>query len=111
MARNRSIFKGEKVVISKIVAKIIGMTTEKLAVRGLGLRDEEDMPSQVSKWCNIFFHRSSLQAKNYHSRQPWEIRKNYEDLLRWIKKQNSFSLFFDGASKGNSGEVGAGGLL
>ena len=86
LARNRSIFKGEKVVISRIFVKIIGMGTEKLATRGLGFPDEEDIQTQVSKWCNIFFHRSSPQTKSYHSRQPWEIRKNYEGLLRWIKE-------------------------
>ena len=70
MARNRSIFKGENVVISRIVAKIIEMTAEKLATRGLGFPDEEDIPAQVSKWCSIFFHRSCPQTKSYHSRKP-----------------------------------------
>ena len=58
MVRNRLIFKGEKVVISRIVSKTIGMTVEKLATRGLGFPDSEDIPAQVSKCCGIFFHRN-----------------------------------------------------
>ena len=84
-ARNRSIVKGEKVNINRIAANIIGMTAEKLATRGMGFPDAEDIPAQLSKWCNNFFQRSSPQAKNYNSRQPWEIRKNYDDISRWIK--------------------------
>ena len=35
----------------------------------------------------------------------------YDDLSRWIKDQNSYSLFFDGASKGNPGKASAEGLI
>ena len=45
LARHRSIFKGEKVIINKIASKIIGMTTEKIATRGLGFLDAEDIPA------------------------------------------------------------------
>ena len=31
--------------------------------------------------------------------------------MAWLQEQNSYSLFFDGASKGNPGVVGAGGIL
>ena len=103
LARNRSIFKGEKVIINPIAAKIVGMTAEKLATRGLGFLDAEDIPTHVSKWCIIFFQRSSPQSKIYNRRQSWEIRKNYDDLSRWIKDLNSFSLFLMGPQKATQG--------
>ena len=67
LARNRSIFKEEKVVISRIVSKTIGMTVEKLATRGLGSPDSEDILAHVSKWCGIFFQRSSPRSKSFYS--------------------------------------------
>ena len=87
------------------------MTAEKLATRGLGFLDAEDISDHVSKWCSIFFQRSSPQSKSYNNSQSWEIRKNYDDLSWWIKDQKSFTLFFDGASKGNPGKEGVGGLI
>ena len=111
MARNRSILKEEKVVISQIVSKIIGITAKKLATRGLGSPDSEDIPAHVSKWSGILFQSSSLQVKSFHSIHPWDIRKRSTDLTRWIKEQKSKSLFFDGASRGNPREAGARGVI
>ena len=41
----------------------------------------------------------------------WEIRKEPGEFMDWRKKLNRNSLFFDGASKGNPGEAGGGGVL
>jgi len=41
----------------------------------------------------------------------WELRKESEEFRNWRKGLNRNSLFFDGASKGNPGEAGGGGVL
>ena len=103
LERNRSIFKGEKLIINRIDAKINGMTAEKLATRGLGFLDAEDISDHVSKWCSIFFQRSSPQSKSYNNSQSWEIRKNYDDLSQWIKNQTSSLYSFMGPQKETQG--------
>ena len=42
---------------------------------------------------------------------PWEIRKNNNDFKVWLRERNSYALFFDGASKGNPGLAGDGGVF
>ena len=41
----------------------------------------------------------------------WELRKEPGEFKDWRKKLKRNSLFFDGASKGNPGEAGGGGVL
>ena len=94
-----------------MVSKIIGMTAKKLASRGLGLPDSKDLSAQVSRWRSTFLQRSSPQSKNFYFTQPWEIKKNSDDLFQWIQEKNSYSLFFDGSSRGNPWEAGVGGVI
>ena len=61
---------------------------------------------------------SSLQSKIVFERTThpsrtlqWEIRLSSKDFQPWLRDKNSYSLFFDGASKGNPGVAGAGGIL
>ena len=54
------------------------------------------------------FQKSSLIP---NPPKEWKIRKNEEDFQAWISKQTTPSLFFDGATKGNPGIAGAGGLI
>ena len=41
----------------------------------------------------------------------WQIRITEKEFTKWWKKKNKVSIFFDGASKGNPGKFGAGGLI
>lgn len=44
--------------------------------------------------------------------EEWQIRgKTSEEFQNWVPKQKAHSLFFDGASKGNPGKAGAGGVI
>ena len=40
-----------------------------------------------------------------------EIRKDKEEFHQWKKTLQCHTLFFDGASKGNLGEAGVGGII
>jgi len=42
---------------------------------------------------------------------PWEIRLVEQDFIKWRSNLEDHCLFFDGASKGNPGIAGAGGIL
>ena len=41
----------------------------------------------------------------------WKIQSSEADFLDWWKNKNKVTIFFDGASKGNPGNTGAGGLI
>ena len=43
--------------------------------------------------------------------QKWEIRKDRASFELWCKELGRNLLFFDGASKGNPGEAGGGGVI
>ena len=45
------------------------------------------------------------------SLEVWEIRLDQSQFENWMKERKIFKLFFDGASKGNSGMVGGGGVI
>ena len=43
--------------------------------------------------------------------EEWEIRMDNSQFGNWLKERKNFKLFFDGASKGNPGKVGGGGVI
>ena len=58
-ARNRAIFKGDKVIPNRIVSKTVGMISEKLASKGIDYPDSKDLSKPISSWCNMFLKRNS----------------------------------------------------
>jgi hypothetical protein len=45
------------------------------------------------------------------NQEEWEIRKGKQDFEKWKTNRNVHILSFDGASKGNSGLGGGGGII
>jgi ribonuclease HI len=43
--------------------------------------------------------------------RSWEIRLEEQEFLLWRETLNEWCLFFDGASKGNPGQAGGGGII
>ena len=41
----------------------------------------------------------------------WHVKLSTNEFLEWWQTKNKVSIFFDGASKGNPGKAGAGGLI
>ena len=95
------------------------MIVEKFASNNISFPSQESIPEPYSSWCKNFLkERSSLQYKSItcsagqHCRSfPWEIRLPSNEFKSWLREKNSFSFFFDGASKGNPGVAGARGIL
>ena len=42
---------------------------------------------------------------------PWRLRLSSDNFSLWWKSKGVYTIFFDGASKGNRGIAGAGGLI
>ena len=49
-----------------------------------------------------------MKAKNL---EDWEIRMDKSQFENWLRERKIFRLFFDGASKGNPGKAGGGGII
>eukprot|EP00253_Pinus_taeda_P031968 PITA_31968 len=81
-------------------------TLRQTSVRENTLRDEE------KAWLGDF---SPIMSPPSVSRPPlkenWQIRDNAEGFQKWWKTQGKCTIFFDGASKGNPGRSGAGGII
>jgi ribonuclease HI len=67
---------------------------------------------EEEQWIKSFKIRDhSQQIGSKVKQETWEIRKEEEDFEEWKRKRNKHILFFDGASKGNPGVAGGGGVL
>ena len=93
LAKNGLTFEEHKPSPSQIASKIIGMTVEKLASKGIGYPSSEDFSNKESKWCHLFLHQSSPRSKFIStgtkisiSTYPWEIRKNRSELRAWLQE-------------------------
>ena len=56
-------------------------------------------------------HQNSNEAKHLSHKANWEIRLAEMDFIKWRSVLNEWCLFFDGASKGNPGQAGGGGII
>ena len=65
-------------------------------------REKEWMESLKPRAANI------LDTKKL---ETWEIRMDNSQFENWLKERKIFKLFFDGASKGNPGMAGGGGVI
>ena len=64
------------------------------------------------KWIGLpQIDRNQLNSRRPMLKYFWQIRSLETDFSDWWKKKNKVSIFFDGESKRNPGNVGAGGLI
>ena len=45
------------------------------------------------------------------TKEEWEIRPSIQDFTNWKRRRKAYTLSFDGASKGNPGQAGGGGII
>ena len=110
LERNRSIFRDEVSPSSKLVAKCKALIGE-VAESGSSLSNSRTLNPLESSWLTNFSLKANLPPKAITSHERWEVRLDEHEFLKWRDSLNECSLFFDGASKGNPGQAGAGGIL
>ena len=111
LERNNRLFRNESCNSSRVITKVkalLGETLEANSAKkpGKALDREEDL------WLNgmVPNHKDcSTLSASVHS--IWEIRLEEQEFIKWRSALNIHCLFFDGASKGNPGIAGGGGVL
>jgi hypothetical protein len=75
-------------------------------------KNSRPLEAEEEHWIEHFKLRDQQQQTGNNSLQEaWEIRKEDQDFEEWKRKENKHIFFFDGASKGNPGPAGGGGVL
>eukprot|EP00253_Pinus_taeda_P028873 PITA_28873 len=111
--RNNSIFNDKKACINKTIAKTVALISETIEANGFTQMDPAQSDSKVNEWVSKFKIKASTNKRTSISQsgQIWKLRGTKQEVESWIQKQNRPSLFFDGASKNNPGQAGAGGII
>jgi len=111
LERNNRLFMETKRIPAQVATKTKAYFCESAPYfcKAKNLRPLE--PKEVH-WIERFKLRDQHQQIGSNSLQEaWEIWKEEQDFEDWKRKENQHILFFDGASKGNPGLVGRGGVL
>lgn len=113
IARNNCIFNNIKPDISRVIAKTTALITETIETNGISQVDKEKIEASLKDWINKFKYDKGLQNHELKGRRnlEWKLRGNKEEIKNWIQKQKRPTLHFDGASKINPGQAGAGGII
>jgi len=111
--RNKSIFNNKKPNISSTIAKTIALISETIGANGIVQSDQESGDPREIEWMGKFSHeaRNHNTASTGKKKTDWKLRDSNEEVREWIQNQKRPSLHFDGASKNNPGQAGAGGVI
>lgn len=113
IARNKCIFNDKKPSISSTLAKAIALISETIEAKGITQIDLEPTDARVKEWVSKFNYEARIK-KNVNTGKgnlDWKLRGTKEEVRNWIQKQRRAALLFDGASKNNPGQAGAGGIV
>lgn len=111
LERNNRIFREESCNPVRITSKIKAMLGEALEAQ-LSIRNGMLLDIEEDQWLKEL-------APN-HQNKPiplakapahWEIRLEEQEFIKWRSALDEHCLFFDGASKGNSGAAGGSGVF
>jgi len=108
---NNRIFKEEKRLPNQVAIKIQIMISEAINARP-SVQNSAPTTKEEDNWIKVF--RPTCQNHNQSTPpklRKWEIRLPEQEFLRWRSSLEDWWLLFDGASKGNPGEAGGGGIL
>ena len=74
-------------------------------------KNKYKLTSDEAMWLESFNISKTTIATAKKSLKVWELRMDKTQFEIWLKERKIFKLFFDGASKGNTGAVGGGGIF
>ena len=93
----------------KIAAKAHALLGEVVSISKIP-NNKEKLTDTENNWMQSLniMAANSMNAKNL---EDWEIMMDKSQFNNWLRERKIFKLFFDGASKGNPGRAGGGGII
>ena len=110
LERNSRIFRDERNSSFRIATKCKALLGEFSETKSQ-LKNSRDLDPQEKRWLSQFRHSEPISIAPIPKTANWEIHLEENDFLMWRSTLSDHSLFFDGASKGNPGQAGGGGVL
>ena len=112
-ARNKKIFEGKAPCYKKVSVSAKNLWVDSLVTRGMkNLQNEPLKVDERACLADILQNFSLKSNAILKSGLPcWQNRMSTENLSKWRNNSRISSLFFDGASNGNPGIVGASGVI
>jgi ribonuclease HI len=78
----------------------------------VSLSNSKQLSNEEDTWLtNLIPNHQQKTPANHNTKNRWEIRLDKAEFDIWRKALNRKCLFFDGASKGNRGKAGSGGVI
>jgi hypothetical protein len=111
LERNNRVFRDKQRSASLVIAKIKAffgewVNTHRHPPYSRELEEKEEL------WLGQFqIHLQTGNTVNTTTQEIWEIRARKNEFDKWKKERTDCILSFDGASKGNPGQAGGGGLI
>jgi ribonuclease HI len=111
LERNNRIFKEEKRLPAQVAIKVQIMISEAINAKP-SIQNSATITEEEAFWLKTFkpAHQNSNHPNPPKTRN-WEIRLPEQEFLKWRSTLDDWWLLFDGASKGNPGRAGGGGIL
>ena len=111
LERNNRLFKETSRLPPQVAIKAKIMLSE-----ALNSKPETSNTATLSadEECWVKEYYPNLQSKETNKplqKANWEIRLEEQDFIKWRSSLDEWCLFFDGASKGNPGQAGGGGII
>jgi hypothetical protein len=111
LERNNRLFREVKSSPAHVATKIKAYFGES-APYFCKAKNSRPLEQEEEQWMAQFKLQDQRGKKDNNSCQEvWEIRKEKQDFEEWKTKEKKHILSFDGASKGNPGLAGGGGVL
>jgi ribonuclease HI len=111
LERNNRIFNEERRLPAQVAIKVKTMISEAISVK-TSIQNSATLTDEEGNWLKEFRQtHPNINQINPPKNRNWEIRMTEQDFLKWRSTLDEWCLFFDGASKGNPGRAGGGGIL
>eukprot|EP00253_Pinus_taeda_P022475 PITA_22475 len=111
LERNNIIFREENCNTVRVISKIKALLGEALEAN-ISSRNDLSLTKDEEQWLKELIPNLKERPNPPASGQAnWEIRLEELEFIKWRSALEDHCLFFDGASKGNPGIAGSGGVL
>jgi hypothetical protein len=110
LEHNACIFRDSSASTAQVVGKTQVLLGECLESLSFPTNKSQLLPEEA-EWLKPFQHAKVLVPSQAPLLKDSEIRLDPPQFDKWRRDRKIYSLFFDGASKGNPGAAGGGGII